>query len=315
MTKPATPHALVFLVLLQALPSAGGAPDLEKARTAVPQLPLVSMQAPPSLRDRQDAELQARLASRVNGDPLWRVLSRARHLSVGLVDLRDPAAPRYAAINGDTMMYAASLPKIAILLAAFQSFEDGVLQPSAGVADDLAAMIRRSDNEAATRMVDRLGLPTIARTLTAPAVRLYDAATGGGLWVGRAYAQDHPTLPDPLKGLLHAATAYQVCRFYYLLAGGQLVSPARSAQMLRLLSDTSMTHKFIHHLKDNCSLDHVYRKSGTWQEWHSDSVLVWQDDGRRYILTGLVEDRHGEQILRDLVPAAEEVLSEAPAAH
>ena len=305
---------LIFgLALLQALPLAAGSPDRAAGLEAIADLPLHQPSASGPLRDREDAELTRELRARVNAHVQWRGLAEARHLSVGLVDFRDPSVPRYAAVNGDTMMYAASLPKIAILLAAFQAFEDGRLRQSAEIEGDLSAMIQRSDNQAATRMVDRLGLPTIARTLTAPAVRLYDAATGGGLWVGRAYAQDHPVLPDPLKGLLHAATAYQVCRFYYLLANGKLVSPERSAEMLTLLSGTALSHKFVYHLKDTSSLDHVYRKSGTWQNWHADSVLVWQNDGRRYILTGLVEDAGGEQILRDLLPAAEEVLaSSAP---
>jgi len=307
------PHLILGLALLQALPLAAGSPDRAAGLEAVADLPLHQPSASRPLRDREDAELTRELQARVNAHAQWRGLAQARHLSVGLVDFRDPSVPRYAAVNGDTMMYAASLPKIAILLAAFQAFEDGQLRQSAEVEGDLSAMIQRSDNQAATRMVDRLGLPTIARTLTAPAVRLYDAATGGGLWVGRAYAQDHPVLPDPLKGLLHAATAYQVCRFYYLLANGKLVSPERSAEMLSLLSGTALSHKFVYHLKDTSSLDHVYRKSGTWQNWHANSVLVWQNDGRRYILTGLVEDAGGEQILRDLLPAAEEVLaSSAP---
>jgi beta-lactamase class A len=294
-----------LIIQLATLPATGGAAPL--SHTA--PLPLVQADGTPSLRDESDPELQRALAARVDADTRWRALAQAKHLSVGLVDLRNPEAPRYAAINGDTMMYAASLPKIAVLLAAFQAFEDGTLSQSPQVVDDLTLMIRRSDNQAATRLVDRLGLPAIARTLTAPAVRLYDAATGGGLWVGRAYAQGHPSLPDPLKGLVHAATAYQVCRFYYLLASRQLVSPARSAEMLDLLANTAMAHKFIYHLKDSASLDHVYRKSGTWQAWHADSVLVWQDDGRRYILAALLEDPQGEQILRDLLPAAEEVLA------
>lgn len=295
--------------MVLALPLAAGTPDHEPTSTGAPPLPLLSPGPAGSLRDRQDPELQRELEARVDAEGSWRGLARAGHMSVGLVDFRDRAAPRYAAINGDTMMYAASLPKIAILLAAFQAFEDGRLSESADVRADLAVMIRRSDNGAATRVVDRLGLAAIARTLTAPAVRLYDAATGGGLWMGRAYAQDRPVLADPLKGLIHAATAYQVCRFYYLLANGQLVSPARSAEMLGLLAGTAMTHKFISRLKDTSSLAHVYRKSGTWREWHADSVLVWEGDGRRYILTGLVEDPRGEQILRDLLPAAEEVLA------
>jgi beta-lactamase class A len=297
-----------LIVLLPTLPPTEGAAALSPLSHAVP-LPLVQAGGTPSLREERDPELQRALATRVDADARWRALAEAKRLSVGLVDLRNPEAPHYAAINGDTMMYAASLPKIAILLAAFQAFEDGTLKQSPEVVDDLTLMIRRSDNPAATRIVDRLGLHAIARTLTAPAVRLYDAATGGGLWVGRAYAQGHPCLPDPLKGLVHAATAYQVCRFYYLLASRQLVSPERSAEMLGLLANTAVAHKFIYHLKETASLDRVYRKSGTWQAWHADSVLVWQDDGRRYILAALLEDPQGEQILRDLLPAAEEVLA------
>jgi beta-lactamase class A len=299
---------VTLMLLLPTLPTTGGAAPLSPLSNAAP-LPLVQAGGAPSLREERDPELERALAMRVGADARWRALAEAKRLSVGLVDLRNPGVPHYAAINGDTMMYAASLPKIAVLLAAFQAFEDGTLKQSPEVVDDLTLMIRRSDNPAATRIVDRLGLPAIARTLTAPAVRLYDATTGGGLWVGRAYAQGHACLPDPLKGLVHAATAYQVCRFYYLLASRQLVSPERSAEMLGLLANTAMAHKFIYHLKDTASLDHVYRKSGTWQAWHADSVLVWQDDGRRYILAALLEDPQGEQILRDLLPAAEEVLA------
>jgi beta-lactamase class A len=295
---------LTAVVVLAAAPGSRAA----SAPAAPLVLPLQPAAPPGALRDAWDATLQGALEARVRADQGWRRLVEKAHMSVGLVDLRDPGAPRYAALNGDTMMYAASLPKIAILLTAFQGFENHTLRASPDVYADLAVMIRRSDNGAATRMVDRLGLETIARTLTAPAVRLYDAATGGGLWVGRAYAQDHPSIGDPLKGLLHAATAYQVCRFYYLLANGQLVSPERSGEMLGLLANTAMGHKFAYHLKDTTPLDHVFRKSGTWKDWHADSVLVWQEDGRRYILAALVEDPGGEQILRDLVPAAEEVL-------
>jgi beta-lactamase class A len=301
--------SIAAAVVLAAGTRAGGdSPDPALA----PPLPLARTLEPTPLRQAWDADLQRRLDARVRADGTWRSLVEKARMSVGLVDLRDPAAPRYAALNGDTMMYAASLPKIAILLTAFQGFENRTFRPSPEVFQDLAVMIRRSDNKAATRMVDLLGLETIARTLTAPAIRLYDVATGGGLWVGRAYAPDHPFIADPLKGLLHAATAYQVCRFYYLLANGQLVSPERSAQMLALLANTAMGHKFAYHLKETASLDHVFRKSGTWKDWHADSALVWQDDGRRYILAALVDDPRGEQILRDLLPAAEEVLAGGP---
>jgi len=46
--------------------------------------------------------------------------ARRKRLAVALVDLSDPERPRVASVNPDTMMYAASLPKIAVLLGAFE---------------------------------------------------------------------------------------------------------------------------------------------------------------------------------------------------
>ena len=59
---------------------------------------------------------------------LWQSLINKKRMAVGVVDLSDPLQPRFARVNGRTMMYAASLPKIAILLAAYVCFEDGTLQ-------------------------------------------------------------------------------------------------------------------------------------------------------------------------------------------
>jgi beta-lactamase class A len=44
----------------------------------------------------------------------------------------------------------------------------------------------------------------------------------------------------------------------------------------------------------------VYRKSGTWETWHTDSALVWDKD-RRYIVVALAEDANGETMLRELM--------------
>lgn len=43
-------------------------------------------------------------------------------MSVGLVDLSDLSHILFARVNGGEMMYAVSLPKIAILVAAFHCF-------------------------------------------------------------------------------------------------------------------------------------------------------------------------------------------------
>lgn len=222
-------------------------------------------------------------------------------MAVGVVDLSDPKGAHFASINGNDMMYAASLPKIAVLLAAFDAFEDGSLQESEAVYDDLNAMIRVSSNLAATRMIDRLGLNKIAAVVTDPRYRLYDQTKGGGLWVGKRYARSGERHPDPLLGLSHAATVNQVCRFYYLLASGKIINPTRSAEMLEILSNSMIHLKFVKVLEKRAPQARLFRKSGTWRNFHADSVLVWGPQ-RRYILVGLVQDDAGERILENLVP-------------
>ena len=53
----------------------------------------------------------------------------------------------------------------------------------------------------------------------------------------------------------------------------------------------------------------LFRKSGSWRTYHSDSILVWGNDpNRRYILVALIDDPNGEQIIRSLVKPIERVL-------
>ena len=87
----------------------------------------------------------------------WRTLIQKRKMSVGVVDLSDPKRPSFARVNGRVMMYAASLPKIAVLLAAYVCFEDGTLEETREIQADLIAMIRTSSNQAATRLIDLIG--------------------------------------------------------------------------------------------------------------------------------------------------------------
>ena len=49
-------------------------------------------------------------------------------MAISLVDLSDLGNAEFADVNGNEMMYAASLPKIAILLAAMDAIEKGELQ-------------------------------------------------------------------------------------------------------------------------------------------------------------------------------------------
>ena len=266
-----------------------------------------------SLYDSVDSELEERLLRGLETDPERRRLLSRKQLAVGLVDLTDPARPRFARANGSVMMYAASLPKIAILLAAYEAFEEGSLEETPEVHETLGRMIRVSSNSAATEMIDRLGFERIAATLRDPRYELYDRDRGGGLWVGKRYAKEGRRYPDPLAGLSHAATATQVCRFYYLLATGRVISEARSRQMLKVLDQPGLHHKFVGAVGRRAPRARLFRKSGTWKVWHSDSILVWGRAWRRYILVAMVESERGDEILEQLVPVAEAALRPAVA--
>ncbi len=262
------------------------------------------------LYERVDPVLQTQLEQMLTSNPEWRALVRRKKLAVGVVDL-GADTPRFARVNGNQMMYAASLPKIAILLAAYVSFEDGSLKETPEIHRDLSDMIRISSNSAATRIIDAVGMPKIEQVMRDPRFGFYDEGRGGGLWVGKRYASSGLRRGDPLFNVSHGATATQVCRFYYLLATGRLINPQRSEQMLDDLEDPKLHHKFVAVLEKRAPLAKIFRKSGSWRQWHSDSVLVRGPIWRNYILVGLVESPDGENILRALLPAVEALLQDA----
>lgn len=259
------------------------------------------------LYDRFDPGLQMQLEQRLSTNPEWQRLIQRKKLAVGVVDLSTPV-PRFARVNGNQMMYAASLPKIAILLTAYASFEDGSLKETPEMHEDLQAMIRFSNNAAATRVLDAVTMQKIEQVVRDPRFGFYDESRGGGLWVGKRYAASGTRRGDPLLNVSHGATVTQVARFYYLLANHRLINEQRSEQMLADLADPGIHHKFVAEIEKRAPRAKIFRKSGTWQNWHSDSVLVQGPTWRNYILVALVESPDGESILRGLVPTVESML-------
>jgi len=259
------------------------------------------------LYESVDAGLQKRLEDRLNTNPEWARLIARKKMAVGLVDMSHEK-PRFARVNGNQMMYAASLPKIAILLSAYVSFEDGSLPETDTYHKDLADMIRVSSNSAATRMIDAIGMEKIQAVMKDRHFGFYDEKRGGGLWVGKRFASSGRRIGDPLHNISHGATATQVCRFFYLAATERLISPERSRMILKDLSDPHLHHKFVSQIEERAPNARMYRKSGTWKQWHADAIMVQGTRWRDYILVGLVESPNGEAIIRQVLPAVEELI-------
>tara|TARA_R110002050_G_scaffold261556_1_gene401579 strand:- start:40671 stop:41573 length:903 start_codon:yes stop_codon:yes gene_type:complete len=256
-----------------------------------------------------DMTLQKNLEQELMSNSKWKSLIDQKKMAVGIVDLSNPDKVRFARINGNYMMYAASLPKIAVLLAAMDAIDKGELKETAEVKKDMRLMISKSNNQASTRMIDRVGYKKIEAVMTDPKYEFYDEDKGGGLWVGKRYGGGGNTNREPLKNLSHAASVTQVCRYYYLLANGKLVNEKRSKQMLNIMENPELHHKFVNTLDKIAPNARLFRKSGSWKTYHSDSVLVWgKDPNRRYILVALIDDANGEQIIRNLVKPVEKVI-------
>ena len=268
--------------------------------------PVYTSQLPADLSETYDPRLQRGLNQCLVSLNLEKAVNR-KSLSIVLVDITDPAFPRMAHINPNEMMYAASLPKIAILLGAFERISNGEMTLDAATRDKLALMIRNSSNHAATEMLNKVGKAYLADLLHSPRYRRYDPQRNGGLWVGKEYAKSGAWKRDPLHNLSHGATALQVARFYYMLQTGRLVSPELSRQMKIILGDPAIEHKFVKGLKSIHPQSRIYRKSGTWRQYHSDSAII-EHDGRRYIAVALAKSPKGGKWLSDLIVAMDDLV-------
>ena len=267
-----------------------------------------------AIRDGIDRDMQQMLHQSIASLHLNKAV-RDKRLAVTLVDVTDAKAPRVAQVNGDEMMYAASLPKIAVLLAAFERIREGKLKLNDETRDVMTRMIRYSSNQAATEMIVRVGKDYVNQVLKSPKYRLYDPQHNGGLWVGKEYASGRPAFHrDPLHHLSHGATAMQVARFYYMLETGRLASPELSREMKSILSKPGINHKFVKGLMHDHPEAQMYRKSGSWRTWHADSALI-ERGGRRYIAVALANDPKGGEWMKKLIREMDEIIFDLPNPH
>lgn len=259
----------------------------------------------PALGHAKDPELQQAMEASLTRLKLDRAIQEKR-LSVSVVDITNPEQPKLAEVNGEVMLYAASLPKIAILMGALQKAHDGDLELSATLRQKLINMIRHSSNRDATEVLEIVGPGYLTKLLQSEPYAFYKPDSGG-LWVGKAYGKAPAYQRDPLFSISHGASSREVSRFYYLLATNRLVSPQSCEVMREILSNPGINHKFVSGLKQIDPKAKIYRKSGTWRTYHSDSAIV-ERDGKQYIVVALANDPNGGQWMEQIVMAMDRII-------
>lgn len=261
---------------------------------------------PPEMSLPADPALQRALEGSINDLHLSQPLQEHR-LALSLVDITEGRPKRYAGLNDREMMYAASLPKIAVLVAGFERIRAGLMEYTPAVKEMFTRMARFSSNVDASRAIHAVGFDYIAQVLTSPKYRLYDPLLNGGLWLGKAYGGPNDYWHrDPLHNLSHGATSFQVARFFLMMDEGLLVNRQYSAEIKEILSNPGIHHKFVKGLEDRPGVE-IFRKSGTWKVWHSDAALV-EHEGKKYVAVALMEDPHGGEIFPKLIAKLDDLI-------
>jgi beta-lactamase class A len=224
--------------------------------------------------------------------------------AVGVLDLN---RPRLAMIHPDRIEYAASVAKVGILLAYFQLHPDAATEMDAATEHELGLMIKASSNEMASKFSRAMGLREIQQVLNAQG--FYDAAHGGGIWVGKHYGPNSERIGDPVANHSHAATVRQLLRFYWLLSRDQLVSPAASKKMRAIFLSPDIPHddhKFVKALGGRGLT--ILSKWGTYEDWLHDSAII-EGPNRRYVLVALTHHPKGDAYLEDLARDVDDLMA------
>lgn len=253
-----------------------------------------------------DPELQKRL-EQIDLKLREQLGMSADDAAVGVIDL---VRRRVAMIHPDRIEYAASVPKIGILLAYFETNPQAATKLDPTTRHELGLMAKASSNEMASKFSHEIGLREIQQVLDR--YGLYDKSRGGGIWVGKHYGKDKERYGDPVADHSHAATVRQLLRWWLLLEQGKLVSPEACKTMKEILASPDIPADDIKFVKGLSGRDvRVLRKWGTWKDWRHDTASVSGTD-RRYILVALTHHARGDDYLEALAPAVDDLMQVGP---
>lgn len=303
------------------------------AAEPVMAVPLAVMAPAPApslrLQDALDRIVAERLAK--NTPPL-----SPDRVRVALVDLQDPARPRYAQVNGFVKTYPASVIKMIYLGYVFHLASRGKLAITPEVERRLHLMIHPSSNAATGWIVD---LWSGARhdALMSPqelkdfayarnacnrwlrSLGILDINANQKTWEGTIPEGERQFLSDGNFGApwtnRNSMTAMAAARYLQLLAQGALTGPETDAAMLGYMRrDVAEQPYQARRIAGGAPKGAVvWSKSGTTADTFHDAGIVRLENGRTFILVVFIvgEGPKGE-FIRNVSAAACRLLESWP---
>ncbi|HUR60093.1 MAG TPA: serine hydrolase [Opitutaceae bacterium] len=253
-------------------------------------------------------------------------------LAITLVDLREPAAPRRAAWRGDVAIYPASVVKLFYLAATHRWMQDGRIGDTPELRRAMKDMIVESSNDATAYIVDVLTGTTSGPELPEDelkawfdrrnAVNRYFASLGySGInaskkpWGDGPYGRETQATKmfEPRRNLL---TTDATARLLVEIASGRCVTPARSAEMMQILSrdpakpdasPDSQARSIGAALPPGAKL---WSKAGWTSQTRHDAAYVELPNGAKFVLVVFTTDHAGErEITRSIARSVVEEMS------
>lgn len=174
-----------------------------------------------------------------------------KHLSITLIDMRDPARPVTASFRGNERIYPASVSKLFYLVAAHRWLEDKKIEQTPELTRALRDMIVDSSNEATQYVVDVITHTTSGYELPPKemeewqykrnAVNRYFAGLGytnininQKTFCEDAYGRERVSR-GPNGENRNKLTTDATARLLMEIVTGKVANPARTAQMMDLL--------------------------------------------------------------------------------
>jgi beta-lactamase class A len=247
-----------------------------------------------------------------------------KHLSVTLVDLRDPQRPVTASFRGNERIYPASVVKLFYLVAAHRWLEDKKIELTPELTRAIRDMVVDSSNEATQYVVDVLTQTTSGFELPAKemeewqykrnAVNRYFSGLGytninvnQKTFCEDAYGRERVSR-GPNGENRNKLTTDATARLLMEIVTGEAANPARTAMMMDLLKrDYTGTSND----GDNQGLGftgialkgiegaRLWSKAGWTSTTRHDVAYIELPDGRKFVLATFTTDHSND---REIIP-------------